>query len=294
MPRTASKAAKKAIREAAKDKAVKKVAARKPAKAAATNKTAGRKGRSGRRAPPLYHQLYFHLRRSIVEMMPEQEDAPLPSEPALAAQFGVSRVTVRKTLQELEAEGLVRRVRGLGTFPSRSGPQPPRSNISSVIDNLLSVGTSTTAVNLSWDMVDAAADIAATLGSGRVLRIVRIRSFGAQPMSLTTLYIPERLAGLLDAAASANEPIIRVLERNGVLASQADQTISALSADEMAARHLKVKAGAPLIAMRRLMFEADRRPILHQESLYPPDRFEYRMTLSRAMLGPTGRWTPIS
>jgi GntR family transcriptional regulator len=278
----------------AKSKTTGKAATRKAAKTAAPNKAAGRKGRSGRRAPPLYHQLYFHLRRSIVEMLPEQKDADLPSEPALAAQFGVSRVTVRKTLQELEAEGLVRRVRGRGTFPNRSGPQPPRSNISSVVDNLLSVGTSTTAVNLSWDLADAAADIAEALGSSRVLRIVRVRSFGGQPMSLTTLYIPDRLAALLDATASANEPIIRILERNGVLASQADQTISAQSADATAARHLKVKAGAPLIAMRRLMFEADRRPILHQESLYPADRFEYRMILSRAMLGPTGRWTPIS
>jgi len=34
-------------------------------------------------------------------------------------------------------------------------------------------------------------------------------------------------------------------------------------------------------------------PVLHQESLYAPDRFEYRMTLTRLSLGPAARWTPI-
>jgi GntR family transcriptional regulator len=46
--------------------------------------------------------------------------------------------------------------------------------------------------------------------------------------------------------------------------------------------------------MRRLMTDAGRAPVLHQESLYAPDRFEYRMTLSRQSVGPVARWTPIA
>ena len=46
--------------------------------------------------------------------------------------------------------------------------------------------------------------------------------------------------------------------------------------------------------MRRLMIDEARAPVLHQESLYAPDRFEYRMTLTRTSVGPVARWTPIA
>jgi GntR family transcriptional regulator len=55
-----------------------------------------------------------------------------------------------------------------------------------------------------------------------------------------------------------------------------------------------VAPGVPLICMRRLMRAADRSPVLHQESLYAPDKFEYRMILTRTRNGPISRWTPIA
>ena len=41
-----------------------------------------------------------------------------------------------------------------------------------------------------------------------------------------------------------------------------------------------------------LTLAENRQPILHQESLYVPDRFEYRMTLSRTSVGQVAKWTP--
>jgi GntR family transcriptional regulator len=69
--------------------------------------------------------------------------------------------------------------------------------------------------------------------------------------------------------------------------------LSAAAATPLVAGHLDVPAGAPLIVMRRLMYDAERQPLLHQESLYVPERFEYRMQLSRTSVGPAGKWTPI-
>jgi hypothetical protein len=58
--------------------------------------------------------------------------------------------------------------------------------------------------------------------------------------------------------------------------------------------NVKVKAETPLICMRSLMLSADVVPVLHQESLYAPDRFEYRMALTRTQAGSVARWTPIA
>ena len=45
--------------------------------------------------------------------------ALMPSEAELVAQFGVSRMTVNRALRELQTEGLVERVQGLGTFAAQ-------------------------------------------------------------------------------------------------------------------------------------------------------------------------------
>jgi GntR family histidine utilization transcriptional repressor len=45
--------------------------------------------------------------------------APMPSDAELVAQFGVSRMTVTRALNELRAEGLIERVQGVGTFAAQ-------------------------------------------------------------------------------------------------------------------------------------------------------------------------------
>jgi GntR family histidine utilization transcriptional repressor len=43
----------------------------------------------------------------------------MPSEAELVAQFGISRMTVNRALRELQSEGLVERVQGVGTFAAQ-------------------------------------------------------------------------------------------------------------------------------------------------------------------------------
>lgn len=250
-----------------------------------------RVGRSSRLIP-LYHQVYLHLRDMISSpaMAPDQ---PLPSEPHLAARFGVSRVTLRATLARLEAEGLVRRVHGVGTFPVAT-PNRDRANIQGHLENLMSFEAATTVRNLEWS-TDAEPDAIAAraLGESRCVRIVRVRSYQDQPISFTTICVASMHARLISLPPPGNAPVIRTLEEHGVMARDAEQVLTAIAAPVQAAQHLNVGVGTPLIAMRRLMLDHHGKPILHQESLYVPDRFEYRMKLSRTSVGPVAKWAPI-
>jgi GntR family transcriptional regulator len=251
-----------------------------------------------RRIQPLYHQIYLQLRQLLTESALDISH-PLPSEPMLAKRYGVSRVTIRKTLQQLQQEGLIRRMHGKGTFPAHPNDDAAedstgKSDISSALDNLLSFEKRTTAVTLDWEMVDAEPAIARKLKSERCLRITRLRSMEEVPISFTILHVPERYGHLLQQETVGNDPIIRALEQGGVEAYDADQVLSATAASPDLAKHLGVETGSPLIVMRRLMFNAEHDPVLHQESCYPPDRFEYRMRVSRQSIGPVAQWSPIS
>ena len=62
-----------------------------------------------------YARVKQHLRQGLAERV-WPPGAQMPSEAALVAQFGVSRMTINRALRELQAEGLVERVQGLGTF----------------------------------------------------------------------------------------------------------------------------------------------------------------------------------
>src|SRR6201996_4980639 len=66
---------------------------------------------------PLYQELQRVLRRAIDARVLGPDDA-LPSERDLAADFAVSRITVRKALDGLVADGLLVRRPGAGNFVS--------------------------------------------------------------------------------------------------------------------------------------------------------------------------------
>ena len=62
---------------------------------------------------------------------------------------------------------------------------------------------------------------------------------------------------------------------------RAHQTISARLADVLVAKYLEVAVGSALLAVRRVVFDAQERPIQWLHGLYRPDRYEYEMQLSR-------------
>jgi GntR family transcriptional regulator len=70
---------------------------------------------------------YFQLKKALAEEIVAGRWLPgdrLPSEPSICDQFEVSRTTVRQALSELEAEGMIRREKGRGTFVAE-----PRSTL---------------------------------------------------------------------------------------------------------------------------------------------------------------------
>lgn len=81
---------------------------------------------------PLYQQILEYLREKITsrQLLPGQQ---LPTEFELAEQFGVSRITSKRALEELEKEGYIYRKRGHGSFVSPSVIKTANNGIGKVV-----------------------------------------------------------------------------------------------------------------------------------------------------------------
>lgn len=242
---------------------------------------------------PRYYQVYTVLSQRVRDGE-WRADAPMPTEQEFASSFGVSRVTIRKALNMLQEEGLILRQQGRGTFALTPPKRPGRANFSGLLENVVDFELNTRVRVLAFERVALSEDAAHLLGCDagtRALRIVRVRSDSQSPFSFTTTYVPEPEADALTEGSLGNLTVSSALERAGVMAASAEQRLSATVAGVDVAKHLRIEVGAPLISMTRVMRNDDGRPIEVILALYRPDKYEYRVNLSRDNAGDAPRWT---
>lgn len=230
----------------------------------------------------LHHQVYMLLRQQILEGR-YPADRPMPGEHDLAAGFAVARVTMRSALRRLEAEGLVTRRRGAGTFARPPGrAEPVHANLHGLAQDLLAMGRRTTVRLVEAAYVAAPAEIAALLklpAGSVVQKSVRVRSMQDTPFSHLTTWVPEDIGRRFTEGSLATEPLLGLLQQAGIELAHACQTISAKLADMPVAVLLGAEPGEALLWVKRQVFDRDGRVVELIEALYRPDMYAYRIDL---------------
>ncbi len=232
---------------------------------------------------PLYHRVYLLLRQRIAEgaWPPSQ---PMPGEHELAAMHDVSRITVRRALERLEAEGLIVRRRGAGTFTRPPVMEKRRENLRGLLENLVAMGVRTQVRLLDFAYLPAPADVADALeiAPGAIVqKSQRVRSVKGVPFSHLTTWVPEHIGRHYRPEDLATKPLLGLLEAAGVPPARATQVISAKLADSTVAPLLTVEPGSPLLWTRRQVRDADGQAIEWIEALYRPEMYEYQISMVR-------------
>lgn len=239
---------------------------------------------------PKYHQIYLVLREQLQEGRFDQDG--LPGEHALADQFEVARITIRKAMEMLVADGLVSRRPGLGTWPLRGAASahnvpaanaPQKAHLTGLLENIVNMGLRTSVQVLDSTLVSAPPTVAESLRIAPgtpVHKSLRVRSTEAGPLSHITTYVPQAVADFTREDLE-REPLLMLLEAAGVEFGGATQTISARLADAQVARHLDVSVGSALLAVTRVVRDVNDRPVQLLQGLYRPDRYQYQLQLSR-------------
>ena len=167
---------------------------------------------------PKYHQVYLVLREQLGE---GRFADGLPGELALMQAFSVSRVTVRRALEQLAAEGLIAREAGRGTRPipprerSGAGASTPSTGdaerLTGLLENLVSVSRGTRIRVLEVGVVSASEPVAQALqiaAGDPVQKAVRVRSTDEGPLSHITTWVPQALAAGFGERELADKPTL--------------------------------------------------------------------------------------
>jgi GntR family transcriptional regulator len=221
---------------------------------------------------PAYRNIGELLARRIKSGELRHGDA-VPSERALAGEFGVSLMTARHALQVLTTEGLLSRRPNVGTFVA---PAKIHFNkLASFTEEMLARGYTPESRVLSTTLTSQNDEVCSRLclvvGS-ELIRLQRLRLTGREPFSIETCYLSaQRFDGILAQDFGLKSLFSIVSEVYGVTISYADEEIDATSADPKTAQLLEVHPGSPILRIRQLLY-GSAIPIIYSTALYRSDR----------------------
>jgi GntR family transcriptional regulator len=205
---------------------------------------------------PLYHQLSEQLTGAITSGALQPGDA-FENEIALADRLGLSRPTVRRAIQELVAQGLLLRRRGLGTTVANRQIHR-RAELTSLFDDLKREGAADPRTTvLSHGIVeDERAATAMGLAAGTpLLSLVRLRHAGDLPLAILRNWLPPAHSDI-SREELEREGLYALLRDRGVRPVVAHQSIGARPPTPAERKYLDLRSSQPVLTMTRSAFDA--------------------------------------
>jgi GntR family transcriptional regulator len=210
--------------------------------------------------------LYLQLRDLLAERITTGDWKPgeaIPNESSLAREFGVSAGTMRKALDMMEAERLLTRRQGRGTFVNdqTSDKLCLRFTNLRAANGQLPEGEITVA-HVAQDAASEDECRRLQLGRGdRVYRIQRTWLHKGDPIMIAQAVVPAAHFPGLEAAAEAACHITGLAQRYGILLGKAEERLSIGRAKDAVAAALGVAPGTPIMVLDRVVHALDGRPV---------------------------------
>jgi GntR family transcriptional regulator len=237
---------------------------------------------------PLHVQLETLLRSRIQGGEFKPNDL-IPTEHRLCREYGVSRTTVRQTLQSLLQDGLIYRQVGRGTFVAPGATNNGGMRVVGSIEDMVAYAKETVFRLLDRRETQAEPQVARRLGvsaKARVVRIDAIRSMKRRPLSTHTIFLPHEIGELIPREALSGAPVITLVEaRAGVFIREAVQWIQAVLADRTTADRLGLRRGSPILWIERVYYSDGGNPVEYAITRLASARSPYWLRLLRRAAG---------
>ncbi|MFE7428298.1 GntR family transcriptional regulator [Streptomyces sp. NPDC057545] len=231
---------------------------------------------------PLWYQVSQSLRASILGRAADASQR-LPTEEQLAAHYGVSVLTMRQALKELEAEGLISRHRRRGTFIEPRARRVSPVRLLGSIDAIVAQQSGEQTSVLDHGPVAVPCELGEHFpGCSEVVSYRRLRrdEDSDEPTNWAENAVHPEVAARLDVADLERWPMTKVLrDRVGVRIARITDTVEARLADPVTAELLRVPLLSPILFYTGVTYEEGGRVVDVARIRYRGDRFSFSVTV---------------
>jgi GntR family transcriptional regulator len=231
---------------------------------------------------PIYHQIKEQILDAVASGVLAEGD-PLPSERELVEHLNVSRMTIRRALNDLVTSGQLHTRPGKGTYVRTAKVQQLLARLAGFSADMSRAGHKVTSRVIRFEIVTAEGKMTELLQIDRgdlVVVLERVRLVDGEPTSWERSNLPARLCPNITRFDFGRESLYDVLRRQYKIALRwARQTMEATLANWHEHELLLIPEGAPILLSERTVYTDDNAVIEYGKSSFRGDRYKYDVQL---------------
>ncbi|RRD95758.1 GntR family transcriptional regulator [Clostridiales bacterium COT073_COT-073] len=228
---------------------------------------------------------YYQVKKAIAEKIENGDfsaNEQIPSERELMDSYKVSRITIRKAIDELVTEGYLYKIQGKGTYVKTDEGSSNLFAILSCTEDVMRLGMKPSKKLVVSDVVKAGLKKAKALeidSEDSLYMVGRIMYADQEPLNYTVTFLPVKLFPDLPKHELAEESLYEMLQvEYGVKITKARRTMEAILAKDEIAEYLELKEGSPIILFRCITYgiaNGKEIPIENFKCYYRTDKFKF-------------------
>jgi GntR family transcriptional regulator len=230
---------------------------------------------------PLYKQLKKTLLEYIEKNLSEGEVLPIESE--IEKLYGVSRITVRRTIEELVKDGIVSKTQGRGTFVESKKVVQKAGTITSWTEEMTSKGKVIKTTNLIMSEIEPSKKLINELSLAKGEKIIclkRVRCADGEPIAILINYFRSKFVPDFIEKGLTRESLYDLLESEyNIQLERAQERIYARIVTDLEALELSISPHSAILHITRVSYLPDGTPFELVEMANRSDRYEYHIDL---------------
>ena len=227
---------------------------------------------------PLYIQLKNELLKKIREDYKPSDI--IPAEGELEKFYHVSRITVRRAIEELVREGILIKKQGRGTFVKEQKILYDANSIGSLTQRLEKTNHILKTKSIEYEIITSDHYVKELLNCDTLLCIKRFRVLDDVPFALMKNYLNVNSVPKLQEKFKIESLYTFLKKQYGIEFYNAEETVGAKAASKNSAQKLEVPENFPLLSLHRLSFDKYDSPLEYSDIVIKSDMYKHKILLS--------------
>ena len=204
----------------------------------------------------------------------------IPAEGKLEEKYKVSRITVRKAIEELERDNVVIKKQGRGTFVKEQKILYDANSLGSLTQRLAHQNHTLSTKSISFEIIKGEHFVKDLLKCDTLLCIRRTKLLEDVPFAIMINYFDLEMVPDIDKKLNLESLYSFLKKEYNIEFHHAEETVEAKAATPLEAQKLDIEVKAPLLSMDRLSYDKNDKPIEYSNVIIKGDMYKHKIILS--------------